>query len=65
MPTKPSSSEVQQLRKEVRVWWKTATALSRAGFSGVGASVDRAIAAEKRLVDLGITPPRRPKYWAD
>jgi hypothetical protein len=61
----PVLPEVQQLRKDARLWWKIARAESRARFRGSVDAMERAIAAEKKLVALGVTPPRRPKGFEE
>lgn len=57
--------EVQQLRKDARLWWQIARAESKARFSGSFDAMERAIAIEKKLVALGVTPPRRPKGFEE
>jgi hypothetical protein len=61
----PAQLEVQQLRKDARLWWQIARAESRARFRGSYDAMDRAIAIEKKLVALGVTPPRRPKGFEE
>jgi hypothetical protein len=58
-------STVQQLRKDARLWWKIAKAEARARFSGRFDAMERAIAAEEKLIALGETPPRRPKGFEE
>lgn len=60
-----ADTTVEQLRKDARLWWQIAKAESRAGFRGSADAMDRAIAAEKKLVALGVTPPRRPKGFEE
>ena len=63
--TPPASPEVQQLRKDARLWWQIAKAESRARFGGRTDATERAIALEKKLLALGVTPPHRPKDFAE
>lgn len=60
-----AAPEIQKLRADARLWWQIAKAEMRAGFGGSVNAMDRAIAAEKKLVALGVTPPRRPKEFAE
>lgn len=63
--TKKTTPEIQQLRKDARMWWKIASAEKKAHFRSWVNSFDRAIEIEKKLVALGVTPPRPPKEFAD
>lgn len=58
-----ATPEVQQLRKDARLWWQIAKAESRARFRGSYNAMERAI--EKKLLALGVTPPHRPKDFAE
>lgn len=61
----PAQLEVQQLRKDARLWWQIAKAEAKARFRGSFDAMERAIAIEKRLVALGERPPRRPKGFEE
>lgn len=65
MKPRPSTPEIQQLRKDARLWWQIAKAESKARMGGRFDAMERAIALEKKLVALGVTPPRRPKDFAE
>jgi hypothetical protein len=56
--------EIQQLHKDARLWWQIAKAEAKARFGGSADAMERAIAIEKKLIALGVTPPRRPKDFA-
>lgn len=60
-----TTPEIQKLRQDARMWWRIAQAESKAGFSGSVDAMERAIAAEKQLIALGVPPPRRPKHFVD
>lgn len=62
---KADAATVQQLRKDVRLWWQIAKAESNARFGGRFDAMERALAAEKKLAALGEKPPRRPKGFEE
>ncbi len=62
---KKATPEVQKLRDDAKLWWRIARAESKARFGGSLDAMERAIAAEKKLVALGAKPPRRPKGFED
>ncbi len=62
---KKATPEVQKLRDEAKLWWRIASAESKARFGGSFDAMERAIAAEKKLVALGVKPPQRPKDFRE
>jgi hypothetical protein len=62
---KKTSPEVEKLRADAKLWWRVASAESKARFRRSFDAIERAIAAEEKLVALGEIPPRRPKEFAE